>query len=73
MLHYLQQRILPYFDYTKKNTGKHEIYQLKKTNQGFGRHGLVTTAAGHGVTTHAQVVHGARVSAATAVGAAAYK
>ncbi len=45
---------------------------IEKTNQGFGKHGLVTTATGHGVTTHAQVTHGARIGTTTAVGAAAY-
>ncbi len=73
VLHYLRHRILPYFDYTKKNIGKTWNISIEKTNQGFGRHGLVTTAVGHGVTTHAQVGHGARIPTATAVGAAADK
>ena len=39
------------------------------TNQGLGTHGFVTTAVGHGVTTHVQLLpHGERVAAV--VGAA---
>ena len=35
------------------------------TNQGLGTHGFVTTAVGHGVTTHVQLLpHGERVAAA---------
>ena len=35
-----------------------------RTNQGLGTHGFVTTAVGHGVTTHVQLLpHGERVAA----------